>query len=232
MDLHVAKEIQRWALASIVGVALAACGGCKSRGDGPLAQGQRAVTQTSGMDSSSDENLPPRIDGRPAQQASVGKQYSFQPRSWDPDDDTVSFGIRNRPPWASFNTANGRLRGTPGEGDVGIFRDIRITVTDGEDSVALQAFAIEVMDGGGGFKLSWSRPTTNIDGSRLADLAGYRVHLGIRPGAYTSIIDVNNPAQTTYTFNQLNAGTYYVALTAVNRSGLESERTAELSIKL
>src|SRR5262249_30447454 len=46
--------------------------------------------------------------------------------------------------------------------------------------------------------LSWNAPTTNADGTALADLAGYKISYGFAPGNYSTTVDVGNV--TTYQF--------------------------------
>jgi len=70
--------------------------------------------------------------------------YLSAMESSDPDGDTLSFKISNRPRWAGFDASTGRLNGTPAEGDVGAYNNIVISVTDGTDTVSLSAFSIEV----------------------------------------------------------------------------------------
>ena len=56
---------------------------------------------------------PPTISGAPATTVVVGTPYTFTPTASDPDGQPLTFSIRNRPTWASFDTATGRLQGTP-----------------------------------------------------------------------------------------------------------------------
>jgi len=89
-------------------------------------------------------NSPPVISGSPPRSVAAGDGYTFTPTASDPDNDTISFSISNRPAWASFNTTTGRLSGTPGNADAGQYGNIVITVTDGELTDSLAAFTIEV----------------------------------------------------------------------------------------
>ena len=57
---------------------------------------------------------------------------------------TLTFSISNRPGWASFDTASGTLSGTPTNDDVGTTSGIVLSVSDGAETVSLDAFAIEV----------------------------------------------------------------------------------------
>ena len=60
-----------------------------------------------------------------------------------------------------------------------------------------------------------------------SDLAGYKVYFGTAPGTYGNPISLGTG--TTYTLTGLPAGTYYIAITAFNTSGLESGYSNEVS---
>jgi hypothetical protein len=69
--------------------------------------------------------------------------------------------------------------------------------------------------------LTWAAPATNVDGSPLTDLTGYRVYYGAAPDSYTSV-DIGNVL--TYEVGGLTAGqTYFFVVTATNRYGSESD---------
>ena len=75
--------------------------------------------------------------------------------------------------------------------------------------------------GTGTATLSWAVPTTNVDGTPLTDLAGYKVYFGTSPSVFTSIVvgDV-----TSYQIDGLTKGqTYYFTVTAYDTKGLESD---------
>ncbi len=89
-------------------------------------------------------NRAPRISGAPSVSVIAGSAYSFQPSASDPDNDPLAFVIRNRPSWASFDSTNGRLEGTPQAANAGTFPGVVISVTDGPATVSLAAFDIVV----------------------------------------------------------------------------------------
>jgi hypothetical protein len=89
-------------------------------------------------------NTAPTISGTPPTTATVATQYSFTPTASDGDGGTLTFSIVNRPTWATFSTTTGRLQGTPASANVGTFADIRISVSDGQDSAPLAPFSIVV----------------------------------------------------------------------------------------
>ena len=92
----------------------------------------------------SNANQAPVISGSPAASVEEGSSYSFSPTAIDPDGDSQSFSIINRPSWASFNTSTGKLSGTPGTSHAGSYENIQISVSDGSASAALGAFSIAV----------------------------------------------------------------------------------------
>lgn len=89
-------------------------------------------------------NSAPTVSGSPPTTVQAGTAYVFKPSASDVDNDTLTWRIENSPPWASFDTTTGQLSGTPTSDDVGTFSNIRISVSDGEVSVALGTFSIVV----------------------------------------------------------------------------------------
>jgi hypothetical protein len=112
-------------------IALAGCGGGTSTESGGAAG-----------------NLPPVIEGSPPTTLSAGNLYSFTPVAADPDGDPLTFSATNVPDWADFDSATGRLWGTPGEDDVGMTDVITIEVSDSKAVSELPGFRIDVASAG------------------------------------------------------------------------------------
>jgi hypothetical protein len=73
----------------------------------------------------------------------------------------------------------------------------------------------------GSATLTWTAPSTNIDGTVLTTLAGYKVYYGTTLGIYASV-DVGYT--NSYQVVGLTKGqTYYFAVTAYDTSGNESD---------
>ncbi|MBE0641808.1 MAG: putative Ig domain-containing protein, partial [Bacteroidales bacterium] len=89
-------------------------------------------------------NRAPVISGTPGGSVMATGTYSFTPVASDPDGDTVTFSIVNKPVWAVFDTATGKLNGSPSESQVGNNPGILISANDGHRSTPLTAFTIEV----------------------------------------------------------------------------------------
>jgi hypothetical protein len=86
----------------------------------------------------------PSISGTPATSVAAAHYYAFQPTAVDPGK-TLTFSITNKPSWAMFDAASGRLYGTPlPQTNVGTFANILISVSDGSASARLAPFAINV----------------------------------------------------------------------------------------
>jgi hypothetical protein len=172
---------------------------------------------------SNTSNRAPVISGTPARSVNAGSAYSFRPTASDADGNTLTYSIANRPSWATFNTTNGTLSGTPSATQVGTYSNITISVSDGRATTSLAAFAISVVDvSNGGATLSWTPPTTNTDGTSLGNLAGYRISYGTSASALTQTVQIANPGVTTYSLSNLSPGTYYFAVRAYTSNGTES----------
>lgn len=175
-------------------------------------------------------NGSPTISGTPSTSLRVGEAYSFQPNASDPDGDPLTFSIQNRPAWATFSSATGRLSGTPSAGDVGQFSNVRITVSDGRAQASLGAFTIAVNQiAMGSVTLSWVPPTTNVDGSPATDLAGYRIYYGRSAGTLDQTVVISNAGTTRYVLDNLSPATWYFSMTTYNNTGIESPRSTTVS---
>jgi Putative Ig domain len=175
-------------------------------------------------------NRAPTITGTPATQVEVNRTYEFRPTASDPDGDTLTFSIQNRPAWANFDATTGRLWGTPSSQQGGTYANVAVAVSDGNASAALPAFSIAVTEPAqGSASLSWRAPTTNTDGSPLSDLAGFRVYYGYGSRSYSQSLSIPSPSVTSVLLESLPAGTWYFAVKAYTSSGVESDYSPEAS---
>jgi hypothetical protein len=93
-------------------------------------------------------NHAPTITGGPTTSTTAGTYYSFTPSASDPDGNSLTFSITNKPGWATFNASTGALTGTA---VAGTYNDISISVSDGVATSLLPIFSINVasVEGGG-----------------------------------------------------------------------------------
>lgn len=94
---------------------------------------------------------------------------------------------------------------------------------------ALAALAVVSMPvQGASLVVEWDPTTNRTDESALVNLAGYRVYYGVQSGVYDQYIEVGT--ESSATLDALADGvTYYIAVTAVDHLGLESQRSEEIA---
>ncbi|HVY82095.1 MAG TPA: putative Ig domain-containing protein, partial [Steroidobacteraceae bacterium] len=195
-----------------------ACGG----GGDSAATGQQTTPPPSGGSPGS-TNQAPTISGNPPTTATVGVPYSFTPTASDPDKDTLTFSVSNKPAWMSINTATGQLTGTPTA--TGSFPNITITVSDGKGGTAsLTAFNVAVSSAATGslaVTLNWDAPTANSDGTALTDLKSYRILYG-QDASNLNQSKLIPSTVNSAVIDNLSSGTWYFAIVSVNAAGAES----------
>lgn len=170
-------------------------------------------------------NAAPTITGTPSASGTVGTAYSFTPAATDANGDALAYSIENKPTWATFSTATGAITGTPSA--AGAFANIVISVSDGRAKAALPAFTLTVAAPVKKFAvtISWEAPTSNDDASSLTDLAGYRVVYGTAANQMTSKLELPGATMTSVRLEELLSGTYYFAVKAYRKDGVESNLT-------
>jgi hypothetical protein len=177
----------------------------------------------------SSQNSAPQISGSPPIAVLAGDAYNFTPSASDEDGDAISFSISNKPTWATFDSSTGALTGQPLLGDVGVYENITITVSDGTASTNLPAFSIQVSQIAlGSMTLSWTAPTQNEDGSALTDLAGFKIYFGTDSGNYSQQVTIENASISTFVVENLMPDAYFVVATAFNAAGVESRYSGEV----
>jgi len=175
-------------------------------------------------------NTPPTISGTPVATVTPGQAYVFQAVASDPDNQTLRFGIANKPAWATFDIVTGRLSGTPAATDAGTYANVVISVSDGTASATLPAFSIVVMAPVSGIaELTWTAPTQNEDGTALTNLAGYKLRYGQSPSALTQVLDIPAAGTTSARVEGLTSGTWYFTLASYTNNGVESVPTGAVS---
>lgn len=139
----------------------------------------------------------------------------------------LGFSISNKPAWATFSTANGKLSGAPTSTNVGSYAGITISVSDGKASTSLPPFTLTVISAPvttGSANLTWTRPTLNNDGSSLTDLYSYKIYYGTSSSALNNSVVVSGDV-TSYTIGNLATGTWYFAISSINTASVEGSRS-------
>ena len=168
-------------------------------------------------------NDPPTISGTPATTVNAGVAYTFQPNGADPDGDTLTYSVQNRPTLGYVQYQHGpAVRHAHGSAGWRVFehphqreRQERQRIPAGvlhHGSAADERQRYGVLDGS----------DENTDGSTLTDLAGFRIDYGTSAGALNQTVEIANPGLATYVVNGLTSGNWYFAVWAYNSAGAES----------
>jgi hypothetical protein len=176
----------------------------------------------------------PLISGTPAASVTAGTPYAFQPTSRDTFSQPLYFSVKNKPAWASFSVATGRLYGTPAKAQAGTYGNVVISATNGELANALPAFSITVKNGvtttsTGSATLHWVVPTENTNGTAVTNLAGIRIYYGTSAANLNQVAQVASTSQTSYTVSNLAAGVWYFASRAYTTTGVQSALSSVVS---
>lgn len=180
----------------------------------------------------------PVISGNSATSVAAGSAYSFQPSASDPLGKPLSFSVHNKPDWANFSIATGRLYGTPNSGHTGTYSGITIVASNSSHSTALPAFNVTVTNGTTtaplppstrSAKVTWELPTHNTNGSVLSNLAGTIIYYGTSASALNKSVRVSSTTATSYTISGLAKGTWYFGVRAYTGSGEQSAMSKLLS---
>ena len=86
----------------------------------------------------------------------------------------------------------------------------------------------------GSYTLTWTAPTTNVDGTPISGLAGYNIYFGmVMGGLYPNVVTVSDPLANSKVVNLGSAaGNYYMVATAFNQWGNESEFSNEVLVTI
>jgi hypothetical protein len=88
------------------------------------------------------------IGGTPPAAITEPNNYSFRPWATDSVKTTLKFSISNKPYWATFNSSNGVLSGPVRANQLGTYKNISISVSDGKQTTFMPAFSIAVVKAG------------------------------------------------------------------------------------
>ncbi len=169
----------------------------------------------------------PIVTNTPSTAVSSDVLYNFIPNASDPDGDSITWVIQNKPSWATFLTGNGQLYGTPSNADAAsgsnVYANIIISATGGGLTTTIGPFTITVADvtppasvsaffsttQNGSLLLTWSNPAD-------ADFAGVTIVRAEGPTCPSSLDDpigspvfTGNQSDTTVVDEGLTNGTMY-----------------------
>jgi hypothetical protein len=85
------------------------------------------------------------ITGSPAPSVMAAHYYYFQPSAHSPAGSKLAYSVSNKPSWAQFDAATGRIAGTPTPASVGTYANIVVSVSEGGLHASLPAFTVKVL---------------------------------------------------------------------------------------
>jgi hypothetical protein len=92
------------------------------------------------------------------------------------------------------------------------------------NSNVTDVYVVCVVDGMA--SLTWTKPTKNIDGTDLTDLAGYNLYYGINPDALPNVIYIPNGNTLSYVVHGLTVGQlYYFRISSINTQSEEGPQS-------
>ncbi|WP_198555610.1 ImpA family metalloprotease [Colwellia sp. 75C3] len=92
-----------------------------------------------------ENNKAPKLSGIP-NKAVVEQAFSFTPVATDENNDELAFSATNLPSWLTVDGTTGEMTGTPQLSDLGSFRNIELTVSDGvlSTSITVAIYVVNV----------------------------------------------------------------------------------------
>ncbi|MCS7469110.1 putative Ig domain-containing protein [Stieleria sp. ICT_E10.1] len=88
-------------------------------------------------------NDPPEIISNPRQLLTLGEDYVYDPRGFDPDGDGLVWSLPTAPRGMSIDTESGSIRWTPDDDQLGFF-PVTVVVDDGQGGTGKQSYSIRV----------------------------------------------------------------------------------------
>nr|MBP9902674.1 putative Ig domain-containing protein [Verrucomicrobiota bacterium] len=93
------------------------------------------------------QNLPPQFTSAPVQTASPGTNYSYDADATDPNNDSITYALTQKPAGMSINAASGLISWNPTAGQLG-GNPVSVTATDSRGAASTQAFNVVVFTPG------------------------------------------------------------------------------------
>ncbi len=154
-------------------------------------------------------NQPPIISGVPATTVTEDELYSFTPEATDPEDDTMTFSVSNLPEWASFDELSGTISGIPVTEDIGYYENIIISVFDGELSISLSEFSIDVL----------AAPVLIPENPLLSEVGSYSISMGTSQDLMVDRGSLGIESDTITASDLDAADTYFVSVKIYDADG-------------
>ncbi len=177
-------------------------------------------------------NSPPSFQGSVNYLIKVNEVIDTQLNASDPDGDTLTYTTFNFPTWLTLDSNTGKITGTPTDHDIGTYSDIRISISDGNNTVTAGPYTIRVTDELFSIEINWMEVTQDVNGNDIDNIAGYKIYIKDTLTNYDQEAMVEGSSKTSHDINRLAPGTYNVTVSSLLASGLESEQSDDIQIIL
>ena len=172
-------------------------------------------------------NQPPSYQNISNQLLEAGELLSIELNAMDPEGNPLNYSIYNMPSWLSLDPATGTISGTPSLEDVGLYENIRIDISDGNNITSVGPFFIQVEEELFDININWEQVTEDINNDTINNVAGYKIYIEEASARFNSSITVKGATETSFIIKRLAPSTYTFTMTAYLTSGLESDKSAE-----
>lgn len=188
-----------------------------------------------GQDLSEDtprNNQAPYFNGSLDALLQVNEEFEIQLKQFDADNDPLTYEFSNLPSWISYNVETGFLSGIPSINDINKYDNIRVSVSDGVDTIIAGPYTIEVVMSLYSASIEWTPVTQNQDNETISNIEGYKIMWGSNSGLYSSniIVEGQNTSQTF--IHRLKTGNYFFVMKALLPSGFEGPLSDEFEITI
>ena len=154
---------------------------------------------------------------------SVNVGESINAKLYIANTENITFDVTNLPTWLEFDAATSTVSGIPTESDVGLYENISISVTNGEQIVVVGPFSIEVVMAAYDATIYWEPVTHFEDGALLTNFSHYNISW-VRDGeSATQSENIYNQLSDNAVITGLRTGSYSFSMKTVLASGIESE---------
>lgn len=179
------------------------------------------------------EDLPPSFQGTANNLLEVGELLYINLNAIDPEGGTLIYTTRNLPSWLTLDPDLGSITGTPQTQDIGLYEDIRINISDGNNTATAGPFYIQVEQELFNIELSWEKVTQDEESNFIAnDVAGYLIYMTEPSGRYDTTTKIKGGDMFKHQINRLAPGAYTFTMASYLNSGLKSNRSEEKAILL
>jgi hypothetical protein len=190
---------------------------------------------TSSQDSLSEldsSNKPPSFDDNGNVIIAVGEYVEIKLNALDPEREELNYSTSNFPPFLTLDPNTSIIFGTPKLQDIGVYQDIKISISDGINTIIAGPYTVQVEKELFKIEVTWTEVTQDVDSDNISNVSGYKIYLSKALDDYYQEVTIEDSTIISHNIGRLAAGTYFISMKSYLTSGLESELSNEKQIIL